>query len=112
MKGEEKIFLVERAVLEEVLKRPPLFDWKLSQKERAPDLLFSLRMEVCNIVNNAFDTMLPTDAVENTFSFYRALYIQFSNATKALPSGSGANRLPKEPKHYEVMQQLDYLYDR
>lgn len=112
MKGEKNILEVERTLLEEVLKRPPLFDFRLSHKERAPDLLFSLRLQVVEIVNEVFDLALPTIVVENTFSFFRAQYVQFSNASKAMPSGSGSNRIPKEPKHFEVLQQLDYLYER
>lgn len=111
VKGEKNIFQVERVLLEEVLKRPALFDWRLSHKERSPDLIFRLRMEVSEAIREMFDETVPTDCVENTFSYYRAQYIQFSNASK-LPSGSGSNKKPKEPKHYEVMQQLDYLYER
>lgn len=111
VKGEEAIFEVERIVLEEVLKRPPLYDWSMSHKERQPDLLFKLLMEVSEVVTQVFDINLPSTCIENTFNHHRALYVQYSNGMK-LPSGSGSNRVPKKPKHLEVMTQLDYLYVR
>lgn len=105
------IFQIERRILEEVLQRPPLFNFRLDMKAATPDLKFQLYMEVTNILDDEFDVAIPTNAVENTWNQYRLLYIEYTNKLK-LPSGSGTNVLPKIPKHYDVLQQLDFVYTK
>ncbi len=67
---------------------------------------------VANSINDEFEMRkLNWKIVENTFTSFRANYVRYTNALK-LPSGSGSNRMPAKPKHYEILRQNDVLKDR
>lgn len=104
------IFNVERMILEEVLKRPPLFDITLPFKERTPDLQYSLFLEISTMIDGEYEELLTSKVVENTWNYHRALYHQFKNAS-ILPSGSAA-RKQVMPVHYTILQQLDVVGNR
>lgn len=99
---------VERRILEEVFKRPPLYNFKLDLKHRTPDLKFSLFLEIGQVITDEMDVDLPTKVIENTWNHFKGLYTQYKNLSD-LPSGSGANKVPTPPMHVDILHQLDSL---
>lgn len=105
------VFDVEHRILEEVFKKPALYNIRLDLKYRTPELKQSLFNGIAELLNDEFDLSLNWKVIENTFDDLRAKYIRYTNALK-LPSGSGANRMPAKPKHYDILRQNDILKDR
>lgn len=103
-------YIVERCILEEVLKKPILFNFKLDFSKRTPDAIFEAFKKIADVVEEMFGFQLTPKKVENTWEKYRQGYVQYNNAQIA-QSGSGADKLPPEPKHYDVLKQLDFVYE-
>ncbi|XP_037031096.1 uncharacterized protein LOC119070739 isoform X2 [Bradysia coprophila] len=105
---EDLVYDVEHLVLEEVLARPQLYNYKLDLKYRSPDLVAQMFQAISDHIDEHMGLQLDWKHIQNTWKHYYALYLEYSNKT-IVPSGSGSNRIPKMPKHYALLTQLDSL---
>lgn len=112
IEDKQLVFEVEHRLLEEVFQNPPLFNIRLELKHRTPERKQSLFNMIAELLNDEFEVLrLNSKIIENTFNDLRAKYVRYTNALK-LPSGTGANRMPLKPQHYEILRQNDILKDR
>lgn len=107
----------EAHLLNLILDRPVLFDYKIPVAERNPVSLSHGWLEVHRLMKEWIcektgdDTKITLDVLKDTWMNIRTAYMRYKS-TKKLPSGSSPSKKNVDMKHIDLLQRYDYVSDR